>query len=104
MSTELRGLALQNLGELGLRILREPRHLPISWRVSFVSAFVGTYSHIAIDSIMPVDVFPLLPLSKASPLHGIITIDTLHVLCVATALLGDLVWVVLDRLSARQKS
>lgn len=47
------------LGELGLRIIREPQHLPISWPVSFISAFIGTYSHVAIDSIMHADIQPL---------------------------------------------
>ncbi len=95
------GLSGKHLGELGLRILHEPRHLPISWRVSFVSAFIGTYSHIAIDSIMHGDVLPLLPLSSASPLHAIISISALHLLCLATALVGGLVWYALDRLSAK---
>jgi len=98
------GLTGKHLGELGLRILREPRHLPISWRVSFVSAFIGTYSHIAIDSIMHVDILPLFPLSGASPLHAMISIDTLHVLCVATALAGGVVWYILDRLNAKSKA
>lgn len=78
------------LGELGLRILREPQHLPISWRVSAASAFIGTYSHIAIDSIMHRDVFPLAPLSNATPWHGIISIEALHVVCVAAAVLGGI--------------
>lgn len=80
------------LGELGLRILREPQHLPIGWRISAVSAFIGTYSHIAIDSIMHSDVFPLAPLSNATPWHGIISIEALHVVCVAAAVLGGIVY------------
>jgi membrane-bound metal-dependent hydrolase YbcI (DUF457 family) len=74
------GASGKSLGELGLRILREPRHLPIPWGVSFASAFIGTYSHIFIDSVMHVDVLPLMPLSKDSPLRGIISINDLHVL------------------------
>ena len=86
------GLTGKPLGEFGLRVLREHAHLPIPWRVSFFSAFVGTYSHIAIDSIMHVDVLPLAPLSAASPIHALISIDALHVVCVAAGLLGGLGW------------
>jgi hypothetical protein len=75
------------LGEFGLRILREPEHLPISMRVSFASAFIGTYSHILIDSIMHGDVLPLAPFSKAT-LYNIISIDALHVACVVSGVVG----------------
>lgn len=93
------GATGKHLGEWGLRVvLREPRHLPIAWSVSFASAFVGTYSHILIDSVMHVDVFPLRPFSNDSPLRAIISIDTLHVLCLVTALVGGLGWYAVDRM------
>lgn len=91
------------LGEWGLRLLREPRHLPISWGVSFGSAFIGTYSHILIDSVMHVDVFPFSPLSQSSPLHALISIETLHGVCLVTAVLGGLAWYALDRMQHRQR-
>lgn len=96
MGATLIGLACaitgKPLGELGLRLLREAHHLPIRWQVSCTSAFIGSYSHIAIDSIMHVDVQPLFPLSTASPLHALVSIDTLHLLCAAGALAGGAVW------------
>lgn len=76
------------LGEWGLRLLREPSHLPIPWRVSAWSAAIGTYSHVMIDSIMHSDMVPAAPWSTASPLLGIISIDTLHAVCVVLALIG----------------
>lgn len=96
------GATGKHLGELGLRILREPRHLPISWGVSFGSALIGTYSHIFIDSVMHMNVLPLMPLSKDSPLRGIISIDALHVLCLVAAVVGGLLWYAVDRLKGRQ--
>ncbi|MCV6614523.1 MAG: hypothetical protein OIF35_06055, partial [Cellvibrionaceae bacterium] len=33
----------------------------IPWWVAFLSAFIGTYSHVAIDSIMHADMMPLFP-------------------------------------------
>lgn len=95
------GATGKHLGELGLRILREPRYLPIGWGVSFASAFIGTYSHIFIDSIMHVDVLPLLPISRDSPLRGIIAINDLHVWCVLAAVVGGVVWFVRDRLNRK---
>lgn len=97
----LSGATGKHLGELGLRILREPRHLPISWGVSFGSAFIGTYSHVFIDSVMHVDVFPFYPFDLSMPLHAIISLDTLHVLCLALAVLGIVVWWAVDRLRRR---
>lgn len=85
------------LGELGLRILREPEHLPISWTVAFISAFIGTYSHVVIDSIMHADLQPLAPFSSTSILHGIISIEALHVWCVASAVIGGVVYYVVNR-------
>jgi hypothetical protein len=54
------------LGELGLKIIREPQYIPINWAVAFISAFIGTYSHVFIDSIMHYAITPLAPFSKAS--------------------------------------
>ena len=95
------GATGKHLGELGLRILREPRHLPIGWGVCFASAFIGTYSHIFIDSVMHVDVLPLLPFSTDSPLRGIISIDALHVVCLVAAVVGGLGWYAIDRWTRR---
>lgn len=86
------GLVGKPIGEWFLKLIREPQYCPISWRISFSSAFIGTYSHILIDSIMHSDVMPLWPLSTASPLHGVISIETLHVLCWVGAIAGGLVY------------
>lgn len=90
-------LSGKHLGELGLRIIREPQHLPISWQVSFISAFIGTYSHVAIDSIMHADIQPFAPFSTNSVWHGIISIDELHVWCVVSAVIGGLIYCVTNR-------
>lgn len=80
------------LGEVGLRIIREPSHLPIHWKISFLSAFIGTYSHILLDSIMHAEMMPGRPFSTVSPLYGIISIDTLHMLCFGSAAIGGLLY------------
>lgn len=95
------GMTGKHLGEFGLRLVREPRHLPITWKVSYGSAFIGTYSHILIDSIMHSDVFPFYPFGSQSPLNAIISVDALHIACLTAAVLGGLVWYVLNRFSER---
>lgn len=86
------------LGATGLRILRASEYLPIRWPVAFASAFIGTYSHVFIDSIMHPDVQPFAPFSPASPLHGLLSIDMLNMLCVASAVVGGVVIVATGRL------
>ena len=98
------GLSGKHLAQWGLWLLREPRYLPVPWRVAFGSAFIGAYSHVLIDSVMHADVLPLYPFSPASPLHAIISIDALHVVCLATASVGGLVLCVLERANRTQKS
>jgi hypothetical protein len=90
------------LGELGLRILRMPAHLPIPWRTAFVSAWVGTYSHILLDAIMHFDVEPLAPLQSGNRLQGVISLDALHILCVAAAVVGGIVCVLLGDLRSKR--
>lgn len=89
------------LGELGLRILKLPKELPITWGVAFLSAYIGTLSHIAIDSIMHADVTPWWPLTKVSPFYGAISIEALHVVCLATAAVGALAFWLVRYISAR---
>lgn len=95
------GLSGKYLGELGLRILREPRHLPISWLTAFISAYVGTFSHVAIDSIMHSDLLPFSPFSEISPLHGIISIEALHLWCLGTAVIGGLAYFIVERYTCK---
>lgn len=85
------------LGKIGLRIIREPQYLPIRWPVAFISAFIGTYSHVLIDSIMHADITPFAPFTAVSPLHGIISIEALHLWCIASAIAGGAIFFVVDR-------
>lgn len=56
---------------------------------SVSGAFVGAYSHILLDSFMHIDVKPL-----GNNLRGIISIDTLHLSCVALFLIGVVIYFV----------
>ena len=57
-------------------------------------AFVGTYSHVFLDSIMHADITPFSPWSTANGLQGHISISALHSVCVAAGLFGVLVWII----------
>jgi hypothetical protein len=72
---------------------------PISWPVAWVSAFVGTYSHIALDALMHSDMNPLWPFAYGNPLLGALSANALQLLCVISGVVGGLL--VGHRLSRR---
>ena len=90
------------LGEIGLRIVRRPEYNPISWRVAIVSAFIGTYSHVFIDAIMHSDIEPFSPFSNQNAWHGVISVDTLHLVCVVSALVGGIAFWLIERIRKKR--
>ena len=82
------------LSEFGLRLMFRnlKAMVPIRWLVVFLSAFIGTYSHVALDSIMHFDIEPYYPFSAANHLHGVISISALHRLCIYIGLAGALAY------------
>ena len=60
----------------------------ISWTVTISSAFIGTYSHIFLDSFMHADLQPFYPLEIKNQFLGLIGFGELHVLCVITGVIG----------------
>lgn len=84
------------LAHIGLRLLRiKPtasagfsQQVTVSWCVACVSALLGGYSHVLLDSIMHSDVEPFYPLTLVNPfLHGL-SVSHLHKLCVYSGLVG----------------
>jgi hypothetical protein len=82
------------LSELGLFIigLNKKWHVKIRWWVAFLTAFIGTYSHIVLDSIMHSDIRPFAPFSTSINLLGVISVSTLHLACIYSALVGGAVY------------
>ncbi|MBB6522185.1 hypothetical protein [Pseudoteredinibacter isoporae] len=78
------------LSEIGLYLLdMNPNwQIKISWWVAFLSAFIGSYSHVIIDSIMHADMEPFFPFDSENRLLGFISVELLHKLCIYSALLG----------------
>ena len=62
----------------------------ISWPAAIAGAFVGTYSHTFLDSIMHSDMQPFAPLSGANGLLHVISVGGLHRLCVLCGAFGAL--------------
>lgn len=78
------------LSEFGLKLLRIDRHFPavILWHVSLVSAFIGCFSHVLLDSIMHADVQPFYPIDLHNPMLKIISVSALHKLCLYSGIVG----------------
>ena len=51
-------------------------------------ALLGALSHFALDGTVPGDVRPLAPFSLQSPLYGCVSLEVLHVGCLAAGVLG----------------
>lgn len=65
----------------------------ISWPAALWGAFLGTFTHVALDSIMHFDMEPFAPISSANPLLRLVSVGWLHVFCVASGLVGAVVLV-----------
>lgn len=63
----------------------EPR---ISTAAAGTAAFIGAYSHVALDSFMHGDMEPFAPFSAASPWLHVISVDVLHLACVTAGIMG----------------
>jgi len=85
----------------GVWWLGSPAHL--GWRPVATGAFVGTYSHVALDSIMHADITALSPWSASNELLGVISIGELHVVCVAAGVFGVAAWFMLGLWVRRQR-
>lgn len=68
------------------------RHFRVTERISVtsavISALLGTYSHVFLDSIMHADVQPFYPFSSQNPLYRVISLFTLHAVCIVLGVLG----------------
>lgn len=90
------------LSEWGLRLIDETRYLPIRWKTACASAFIGTYSHILLDSVVHPDVRPFAPFSASSPLYGLVDTGTMDLACVAMAFFGGIAYFFLGRRKAAE--
>ena len=70
--------------------LVEQEGLP--WRPAAIGAYIGTFSHVALDSLMHADMRPWAPLSDANALLAAVSLPLLHLACIAAGIGGLLLW------------
>jgi len=75
---------------LGISIKSNP--IKITWLVVFISAFIGTFTHVFLDSIMHSDIQPFYPFFDSNKLLGLVDISTLHKLCFYSAGVGTVIY------------
>jgi hypothetical protein len=92
------GIAGRPITKMALRLGRVDASM-LTWNVAFLSAFIGTYSHIALDAVMHPDMNPLWPISAGNRMLGLISVGWLHVLCVSSALAAFVIMLIRDNRS-----
>jgi len=83
------------LSELGLKLVgisKKENPICITWWVVFLSAFVGSASHVLLDSIMHTDVEPFFPFTLDNQLLGVISVPLLHKVCLYSGLVGAAIY------------
>ncbi len=66
------------------------RNLPLASVVA--GALIGAWSHVLLDSIMHADITPLAPFSNSNSLHGLVSLQALHLSCAAAGAIGLTWW------------
>ena len=66
--------------------------LSIAWWVAVLSAFIGSFSHVLLDSIMHADVQPWFPFSEANALYQWLSLSALHQLCLYSGVVGAVLY------------
>ena len=69
----------------------------ISWLASISGAFVGTYSHVFLDSIMHVDMRPWAPFHHDNAWLATLSLEQLHRLCFGLGICGGILLYVKNR-------
>ncbi len=67
-------------------------HHPVTWSAAFTGALAGSFSHIIFDAIMHADMRPWWPLGDGNGLLGVMSLGSLHLLCLALGVAGGLLY------------
>lgn len=87
----LAALTGKYLSELGLKLMgisHQEKPITIAWWVAFLSAFLGCFSHVVLDGIMHSDVEPFFPFNLMNPFLALVSVDSLHKICLYSGLFG----------------
>ena len=97
----------KSISEWFLRRLELPQirfSTSISWPVAFISAFLGTFIHIILDSVMHSDMEPFYPVISGNHLHGAVAVSVLHKLCLVAGVIGCIVYVIVNKYILAKKN
>ncbi|MBS3957761.1 MAG: DUF4184 family protein [Clostridiales bacterium] len=91
------------LAQVALRLGPRPtrRALTVPWSVAFASAFIGSLSHVALDSLIYTDIRPFAPVSQANPSLGLIPSSAVYDLSMVAGLLGAVIFFAVTFLRSR---
>lgn len=98
----LSGKYLSEFGLLFLGISEKINPIKINGWVAFVSAFIGTFSHVLLDSIMHSDVEPFYPITLENNFLGYLTVEQLHKFCLYCSLVGASVFYVVQLITKKE--
>jgi hypothetical protein len=94
------GLVVSRVGAWWAR----PRDAPVEaiaaeyrLNVAVLSGMFGGIFHSVLDGIMHADIRPFRPFSNANPLYGLVSVRSLYLFCIGTALLGGVILLALER-------
>jgi len=90
----LTGKYLSEFGLIALGVSNKTNPIKIRWFVVYISAFIGAFSHVILDSIMHQDIEPFYPFVDSNNLLGIMSIAALHKLCIYSAGIGAAIYFV----------
>ncbi len=76
----------------------------LTLRVCIISAFIGTYSHVLLDSIMHADVEPFYPFNLDNDINLLISINSLHKLCIYTGLIGVIIYLIIRAIKIKKQN
>lgn len=88
----LTGKCLSELGLKTLGISKNENPISIAWWVVLISAFIGSFSHVLLDSIMHSDVEPFFPFALDNQFLGLISVSILHKVCLYSGLIGAAIY------------
>jgi len=80
------------------------RSVGITWWVALLSGLFGSYSHVALDSMMHADVRPFAPFSSSNGLLGAVPLAALHDVLLFSGVIGMVLYVMVSIVASRSNT
>jgi membrane-bound metal-dependent hydrolase YbcI (DUF457 family) len=68
----------------------------ISWTSATLGAFIGTFSHVLLDSLIHSDMHPFAPFNTANGLLHLLPTEWVYLLCACLGIIGVLIMIVVS--------